>query len=70
MITVGFELVRSIVIVFHLLIVNAAIDLDDEFVAGTVEVENEVSDGMLVAGFEVVKLAFFEGLPEDLFGGG
>ncbi len=70
MITVGFELVRSIVVVFHLSIVNAAIDFDDEFICGAVEVEDKVSDRMLAAEFEVVELAFFEGLPENLFGGG
>ena len=69
-ITVRFELLRSIVVVFHLPIVNASIDFDDEFVGGAVEVEDEASDGVLVAEFEVVELAFFEGLPEDLFGGG
>jgi hypothetical protein len=68
-ITVRFELFGSIIIVFHLSIVDAAIDFDDEFVTGTVEVEDEVSDGMLVTEFEVVELAFFEGLPEDRFGG-
>ena len=65
-----FELFRSIVVVFHLPIVDAAIDFDDEFVGGAVEVEDEASNGVLVTEFEVVELAFFEGLPEDLFSGG
>ena len=39
-ITVRFELLRSIVVVFYLPIVDAAIDFDDEFVGGAVEVED------------------------------
>ena len=36
-ITVRFELFRSIVVIFHLPIVNADIYFDDELVGGTVE---------------------------------
>ena len=39
-ITVRFELFRSIVVIFHLPIVDAAIDFDHEFVRGAVEVED------------------------------
>ncbi len=67
-VAVGTEVLRSVGILFDLLVVDISVDFDNELAGSAVEVEDERINGVLPAKAEPVELVAAQRVPQDLLG--
>jgi hypothetical protein len=63
----GFEELLAEGVFLRGVLVDGAIDFDDQVNGGAVEIDQKAVNGMLPAEFKIVELAVAQGLPEGVF---
>lgn len=66
-ISIHRQMFRPCIIVFELVIMHSTVDLDSEFRVSTVEIQNELTNGMLPSKSQTVEPSFPQLFPKSRF---